>query len=80
MRWLRQQESLNRRIRLVVERVVFGQRVQRVQCRIAQKVEQVAVQAVGAAFGDRVYLPAGRLPEFYGVVRSLRLELLDRVH
>ena len=46
---------------------------------VAQGVEEVAVDLVGAALGDGVDLAAGGLAELDGVVGGLGLELLDGV-
>src|SRR6185437_14522013 len=61
------------------QRLELAVRVEGVQRRITEVVEEIAVKLVGAAPGDRVHLSAGGLAELYRVVRSLRLEFLDRV-
>ena len=53
--------------------------IEGVEVRIAEVVEGVAVEVVGAGLGDGVDLTAGGLAEFDGVVGCLSLKLLDGV-
>ena len=53
--------------------------VERVERGVTQRVEEIAVDVVGAALGDGVDLAAGGLTELDGVVGGFGLELLDGV-
>ena len=54
-------------------------RVKRVQARITQVIEQVAVHGIGAGFRHGVYDAARGLAELRAVVTGADAELLDRI-
>ena len=66
-------------VSVVVERLVLVVGIERVEVGIAEVVEGVAVDGVGAGLGDGVDLTAGGLAELDGVVGGCGLELLDGV-
>ena len=66
-------------VSVVMEGLELAVGIEGVQVGIAEVVEGVAVECVGAALGDGVDLSAGGLAELDGVVGGLGLELLDGV-